>query len=202
MEINIKTIRGQTPLSSDDISELKIKTISTAGEIDEAEWLNIQKAIIWTKMHTFSCKKILKLDFIILVHKKMFSDVWGWAGEIRSTETNIGIDPYYIYTELNKLFEDCKYWMEEKTFPDDEICIRFKHRLVKIHPFRNGNGRHARLCADILSEHCFNNNSFSWGGVSLSAEGTVRNKYLDALRLADENPDNISPLLEFARSEN
>ena len=98
----------------------------------------------------------------------MFNEVWGWAGNFRKTDKNIGVDKFIIPQELRKLIDDCKYWIENKTYPDDEIAIRFKHRLVKIHPFPNGNGRHSRICADILISKGLKKEIFSWGGKKLT----------------------------------
>ena len=111
---------------------------------------------------------------------------------------NIGVDKYQIEQELSKLLDDCKFWIDNHTFPEDEIAIRFKHRLVKIHPFPNGNGRHSRLCADILISKGLKQKIFTWGSKNISDQGETRTKYLKAIYEADG--ENIKPLLEFARS--
>jgi len=111
----------------------------------------------------FSIGKVLSIEFIKEVHRRMFDQVWGWAGKFRKTNKNIGVDKHYIYMEITKLMDDVKFRISNKTYSDDEIAIRYKHRLVKIHPFPNGNGRHSRLCADILISHIFNRLVFSWG---------------------------------------
>lgn len=198
MGLDLEYIKGQTPIDEEEKEELKIKTISTRGELDEFEQANIEKSIEWSLKRKYSYEKILTIDFIKEVHKRMFSEVWGWAGAFRKTNKNIGVDKYSIQQELRILFDDCKYWIENKTFPEDEIAIRFKHRLVKIHPFPNGNGRHSRLCADILISHALNQAVFTWGGKDLTDLSETRTKYLKAIYQADK--DNIEPLLEFARS--
>lgn len=198
MGLDFEYIKGQTPLEEEEKEELKIKTISTKGELDEFEQANIEKAIEWSLKRKHSYKKILTVDFIKKVHKKMFSEVWFWAGFFRKSNKNIGVDKYLIEVELQKLCDDCKFWIENKTFSEDEIAIRFKHRLVKIHPFPNGNGRHSRLCADILVSQALNQPVFSWGGRNLTDYSKTRTRYLKAIYQADEG--NIAPLKEFARS--
>ena len=129
----------------------------------------------------------------------MFNDVWKWAGTFRKTNKNIGVDKSQISTQLIILINDCKYWIENNTFDSDEIAIRFKHRLVSIHLFSNGNGRHSRLCADILISNVFNKPVFPWGGSNISNRIGVRKKYLEAIYRADN--DEFDLLIEFARSK-
>lgn len=198
MGLKLEYIKGQTPLDEEEKEEIKIKTISTRGELDEFEQANIEKAIEWSLMRKHPYEKILTVDFIKDVHKRMFSEVWGWAGAFRNTNKNIGVNKYSIEQELRVLFDDCKFWVENKIFPEDEIAIRFKHRLVKIHPFPNGNGRHSRLCADILISQALNQQVFPWGGKNLTDQSETRTKYLKAIYQADQ--ENIEPLIEFARS--
>lgn len=131
MGLELVYIKGQTPLEEEEKVELKIKTISTRGELNEFEQANIEKAIEWSLKSTPNKEKILTVTFIKGVHKKMFSEVWGWAGEFRKTNKNIGVDKYQIEIELAKLMDDCKFWIENKSFSKDEIAIRFKHRIVK-----------------------------------------------------------------------
>ncbi len=127
----------------------------------------------------------------------MFSDIWKWAGNFRRTEKNIGVDPVTIPIQLRNLLDDCKYWIEHKVFEEDEIAIRLSHRMVWIHPFANGNGRHSRLMADVLVNKVFDKPYFTWGSLNLTKEGEARDKYLAALRLADQQ--DYKPLIEFAR---
>jgi len=198
MELNFDYIYGQTPVSEEEKEGLLIQTISFRQELDEFEQENIEFAIEWTIKHRFTSKKILTIEFIKEVHRQMFNKVWKWAGTFRKTNKNIGLDKFEINQELKVLLDDCKYWIDHDSYSGDEIAIRFKHRLVSIHPFSNGNGRHSRLCADILISHVFNEKMFSWGGFYLIAPGVSRNKYLDAIHIADAG--DIKPLLRFARS--
>jgi Fic-DOC domain mobile mystery protein B len=97
----------------------------------------------------------------------------------------------------SQLFGDVRYWIESRTHSPDETALRFHHRLVFIHPFSNGNGRHARLIADVLITK-LGRPSFTWGSVNLVKEGEARTRYLEAIRAADDG--DIQSLLKFARS--
>ncbi len=97
----------------------------------------------------------------------MFSDIWEWAGEFRNSNKNIGVDKFTIGIELKKLLDDCKYWIGNKIFSEDEIAVRLSHRMVLIHPFTNGNGRHSRLIADVLITKVFGKTYFTWGSKNL-----------------------------------
>ena len=197
MGLNFEYVEGQKPLDEDEKEGLLLKTISTRGELDEFEQVNIQDAIEWSIKSKISSEQILSEDFILLVHKKMFGTVWEWAGTKRKTNKNIGADKTQISVELRKLIDDCKFWIENNTYNPEETAIRFSHRLVKIHVFPNGNGRHSRLVADILISKVFNKPVFTWGHSDLTKKGIIRKEYLDAIYEADSN--NYKPLIDFAR---
>ena len=198
MGLKLDYIPGQTPLDEDEKEGLLIRTISTRGELDEFEQANIEDALEWTMAGHFAADTILTEEFVMRVHKKMFGKVWNWAGTKRRSNKNIGVDKVQIGVELKKLLDDCNFWLSHKTYNHDEIAVRFSHRLVSIHVFPNGNGRHSRLIADILVSHGFGMPVFSWGGRNLSAETDLRKRYLEALYRADAG--DIVPLLRFARS--
>ena len=198
MGLDLEYIEGQTPLEQEEIDGLLIPTIATRGELDEFEQQNIEKAILWTLMSNFKVDKLFTEVFIRKVHTQMYGDVWSWAGEFRKTNKNIGVDWWKISLELKNLLDDVLYWYKNDTFPPDEIAIRFKHRLVSIHCFPNGNGRHSRLMADIIIEKIFKKPIFSWGASNLSKEGDTRKTYMRAVKTADNG--NYKLLLDFARS--
>ena len=127
----------------------------------------------------------------------MFGNVWRWAGGHHRSGKNVGVDAYLIPQELRQLIDDCRYWIVHKTYEPDEIAALFHHRLVWIHPYPNGNGRHARLATDLLLAS-LGRERFSWGSKNLANPGKTRERYIDALREADKY--NIQPLLEFVRS--
>ena len=197
MGLNLDYKDGQTPLNEDEKKGLLINTITTHGELDEHEQLNIEKAVEWTIQTKFKQNKILTEQFIKNLHKQMFGNVWAWAGEFRKSEKNIGVEWIKIRIELKYLLDDTNYWIENKTFLPDEIAIRFKHRLVNIHCFANGNGRHSRLMADIIIESVFNKDLFSWNHSNMVKADETRKKYIDAIKDADNG--NINPLLDFSR---
>lgn len=197
MGLDFKYIDGQTPISEEEKEGLSIKSITTRGELDELEQLNIEKTVEWTLNNKFVKEKILSEEFIKSVHKRMFGDVWEWAGKFRRSEKNIGVDWIRIGVELRMLLDDTNYWIKNHTYPPDEIAIRFKHRLVNIHCFPNGNGRHSRIMADIIIESVFGRDVFTWNNSNLVKPNNARKEYIDSIRKADNGI--IEPLLDFAR---
>jgi Fic-DOC domain mobile mystery protein B len=189
---------GQTPLDEDEKEGIKIKSITTQGELDEFEQLNIEKAVEWTIHNKPKAEKILTEKFIKDLHKKMYGDVWKWAGEFRFSNKNIGTNWTQISIELKCLLGDTNYWIKNKTFSPEEIAIRFKHRIVAIHCFPNGNGRHSRVMADIIMESIFGGEIFNWHKSNMIKANKIRKKYIKALQDADNG--NIAPLIHFAKS--
>lgn len=186
-----------TPLMPEERDGLKQSWIATRRDLNEAEQENIVQGAAWARRSRgLTVTKLLTVSFIKDMHKRMFNDVWKWAGAFRLTGRNIGIEAYRIPEELAGMLGDVRYWSEHKTFPPDEIAIRLHHRLVAIHPFPNGNGRHARLMADLLIER-LGSQPFSWGGGGLADPGQLRAQYIAALKAADNH--NLEPLLAFAR---
>jgi len=188
---------GQTPLDEAEKEGLKIKTITTQGELNEFEQLNIENALQWLLSTKIKPQTVLTEPFIKKLHQKMYSDVWKWAGTFRKTNKNIGVDWHQIGIELKQLLDDTHYWINKNTYNADEIAIRFKHRLVAIHCFPNGNGRHSRVMADILMETIFNKEIFTWHQSNLIQANAIRKEYILALKQADKG--NILPLIEFAK---
>ena len=198
MGLNLQYLHGQTPLDEDEKDGLLITSIATLGELDEYEQQNIEEALLWYRGRSFKPETILTERFIRSVHKRMYKKVWNWAGKFRNSNKNIGTDKWNIPTELRTLLDDTAFWIQHKTFEPDEIAIRFKHKIVSIHCFPNGNGRHSRLMADIIIEKLFGLKVFSWGTSTLNDQGKSREFYITALKEADRG--NIEPLLTFARS--
>lgn len=189
---------GQTPLDEDEKEGLLIKSITTRGELDEFEQQNIEDAIQWSLTRKFKSEQILSETFILALHKRMYKNVWRWAGEYRKTNKNIGVDKLEIPVALRSLIDDASYWLENNVYEPDEFALRFKHRLVSIHCFPNGNGRHSRMIADIIIEKIYQLPVFSWGSKSLADENDSRKKYLIAIRKADKG--DLELLLKFARA--
>jgi Fic-DOC domain mobile mystery protein B len=198
MGLDLDYINGQTPLDEEEKDGLLILTISTRGELDEFEQQNIEKAVQWILGRAFKPELFFTEEFVRMLHKRMYADVWAWAGEFRKTNKNIGVDKWKVPSDLKYLLDDAKYWHENNTYTQDEIAVRFKHRIVSIHCFPNGNGRHSRLMADIIIEKIYKQPVFSWGAANLTDEGDTRKSYLRAVKTADTG--DYSLLLAFARS--
>lgn len=186
---------ANTPLEAEEREQLIPTYITTRAELNEAEQVNITRASLWLRR----ARNVDVLDdaFLRDLHKRMFGEVWKWAGQYRKTPRNIGIDAYRIPMAVRELVQDARYWVDNGTYPPDEIAIRFSHRLVSIHPFPNGNGRHSRLVADLLAME-LGQPRFTWGRANLVDPGETRRAYVAALRAADGGE--IKPLLAFARS--
>lgn len=195
MGLKLEYPPGATPLDPDDAAGLIPSHIVTQGQLNAWEYQNVAEGRAWA----LSRKRgnLLTREFVDELHRRMFNKTWKWAGKPRQKETQLGIDPAHIQVELKKLFDDVAYQIEHKILPLDEIAAMFHHRLVSIHPFPNGNGRHARLITDVL---LVRNGAepFTWGAGELVESGEVRDRYLAALRVADQR--DYGPLLEFVRS--
>ncbi len=189
---------GQTPLNEDEKEGLRIRTIATRAELDEFEQLNIEDAMQWVLTRSFKADAILSERFVMDLHKRMYGKIWNWAGSFRKSDKNLGVSKWQIPTALRALLDDTAYWVAHQTYPPDEIAVRFKHRIVSVHCFPNGNGRHSRLMADVIADKIFKRPVFSWGAASLVRKSDTRSVYISALREADKN--NYAPLLHFARS--
>jgi Fic-DOC domain mobile mystery protein B len=195
---------GATPLDHEDMNGLLPKWITTRSDLDAAEQENIMNAMVWafTPQRPWEIATLLDRQMLADIHRRMFGEVWRWAGTWRQRETNIGVEPHRILPELENLLGDVRVQTVDPgrlAWPADEIAIRFHHRLVSIHLFPNGNGRHARLVTDLLVI-ALNRPRFSWGftGQQVSTP-QIRSTYLKALRIADTTLD-YTPLLHFARS--
>jgi Fic-DOC domain mobile mystery protein B len=183
-----------TPLSDEEREGLIPSYITLRSELNEAEQANIQEAENWALKRK---RDVLGERFLNNLHKRMFGRVWRWAGDYRRTGKNVGVDAYRIPTELRALIDDCRYWMENGTYEPDEIAARFHHKLVWIHPYPNGNGRHARLATDLLLI-AMGKKRFTWGSTSLVDPGDTRRAYVAALQAADRH--DFAPLFAFVRS--
>jgi len=190
---------GATPLD-DDLAGLIPDFIATRGDLNEVEFENIAKAMPWAldQARRRGAERILSYEFVFALHKRMFDDVWRWAGVRRVRPTNIGVDPAQIVTQTKQAIDDAIWWHENDAFEADERAARIHRRLVAVHPFRNGNGRCTRLIADLYLTS-IDVPLFTWGAAGeIGAVGDIRRQYLDALRAA--NGDDYGPLVTFCRS--
>jgi Fic-DOC domain mobile mystery protein B len=190
---------GNTPLDADELMQL-IPSLATKEELNEWERKNILEAAKWA----LNSRVLKRADpfvepYLRELHRRMFDQTWRWAGKYRRSNKNLGVPFHQILNHLAALLGDAQYWMEHGTFDLDEIAVRFHHRLVWIHPFSNGNGRHARLLADVIVRK-HGREEFSWGAWELVEAGPARVEYIRCLKTADANNDDIQGLLKFARS--
>jgi Fic-DOC domain mobile mystery protein B len=186
---------GATPLDPDEVASLIPRHIATQGELNEWEQANILEGLQWARRR--GKRDLLNEAFLRELHRRMFGKTWKWAGSFRQTGKNIGVDWPQIPIQLRQLLDDVKAQIEYGSYPPDEIALRFHHRLVWIHVFPNGNGRHARLAADLLIQ-ALGEPAFTWGGRSLIEASENRKRYLSALRAADGL--DYKPLLALARN--
>ena len=185
---------GATPLDPDEKEGLRFVHITSRGELDQLEQANIVEGLQWLKKQKSA--DILSEKFVRDLHKRLFGQVWKWAGTFRQTEKNIGIDPVQIAIQLRQLLDDTRYWIEQETYPPIELAARFHHKLVLIHPFPNGNGRHARIMADAILTKLMSEAAIDWaGGYKLEAMNERRDQYIAALRAADKQ--DFTKLFDF-----
>jgi Fic-DOC domain mobile mystery protein B len=187
---------GDTPLTDDEVQGL-IPSLATQRELNEFEYRNILSARLWAlNPRRLAKAEVLSASYLLSLHKRMFNATWRWAGKFRTTQKTIGVDPHRIASDLAGLLGDSHYWLEHHVHEIDECVLRFHHRLVFIHPFSNGNGRHARMTADILALK-LGRPAFPWGAHT-GEPRVIRNGYLDSLRRADQQ--DYAALFAFARS--
>lgn len=184
-----------TPLEPGEREGLRLTWVTTRADLNIAEQDNIDKGAAWA----FRARQpdLMSVDFVLQLHKRMFGDVWAWAGQYRRTPRNIGVEPHMIGLQTSQLMRDAAYWLEHLTYEPTELAVRVHHRLVFIHPFPNGNGRHARMMADLVLRR-LGTPALSWGGGSLKDINELRRTYVDALRQADR--EDYDALIAFSRS--
>ena len=190
---------GATPLDPNELDGLRFKHITTRSELNELEQANIESGLRWLARRRR--REVLSEDFVITLHKRLFGDVWSWAGRFRRTGKNIGVDPLQIGVELRVLLDDLRFWVANETYQPREAAVRLHHRLVFIHLFPNGNGRHARILADAMLEYVYHAPPIDWaGGHDLQQMNGRRATYIAALKAADRG--DMAPLLVFAAANN
>jgi len=187
---------GTTPLDPAESEGLLLTHITTRGELNRWEQNNILEAVKWLEREQPT--DILNEGFARELHGMMFGRVWDWAGKFRKTDRNLGVPWPRIATDLHNLFEDAKAWTGSGQNDSGLHAVQLHHRMVSIHPFPNGNGRHSRLMADLFLTNILRCPRLSWGGGKLATKGEVRRRYIAALQAADQS--DYEPLLAFARS--
>jgi Fic-DOC domain mobile mystery protein B len=195
VEVNFRYPPGATPLSPDDLDGLIPGHIGTQGELDAWEQQNILDAR--QRLARRKPRELLSDDAFRRIHHYMFDQTWRWAGRYRKSNKNIGVAWELVPEQVRVLCDDARYQRDHETYPADEFGVRLHHRLVAIHPFPNGNGRHARLVTDLVMQS-LGEEPFSWGNADLNGDGKARERYIQALRAADRG--DYQPLLAFVRS--
>lgn len=186
---------GATPLDPLEAEGLRLPHIISREQLNRWEQENILEAEV--KYFSRKHRDVLSEAFMLRLHRRMLGTVWKWAGKYRTSEKNLGVPHWEVAVKVRGLCEDAKVWIESASYPADGIAARFHHRLVSIHPFPNGNGRHARMMADLLLVNVLGSARFTWGRKDLARPGEARSRYLDALRAADRR--DYSLLMDFVR---
>jgi Fic-DOC domain mobile mystery protein B len=191
---------GATPLEPEDLEGLIPAFVATRADLNVVEFENITKALPWAlqQARTLQSDGVLAYGFMMELHRRMFGDVWTWAGTPRRRETNIGVAPQLIPSQSMQTLDDAKYWHTEKVFEPDDLAARIHCRLVSVHPFVNGNGRYTRLMADLYLTS-IGASPFTWGGTNLDVDGSGRAEYIAALVKAADT-DDYADLIRFARA--
>ena len=198
MGLKLEPKEGDTLLLPEELDDLIPKLITNRNQLDEVEQNNIEDAFQWLlskKVDTI--EQLISSEFQNELHKRMLGQVWKWAGKIRTRNTNIGVNHLQIEISRKQLYDDMKYWIKNETFNPIEIALRFHHRLVKIHCYPNGNGRHSRIMADLILEKVFKSAPLKWKGDDFVNINKFRTKYITALKEADNG--NYVLLLECVK---
>jgi Fic-DOC domain mobile mystery protein B len=188
-----ETLPGETPI---DVSGLRIKGIGTRAELNRAEAENVRKAVVKYLAAKPSRRSApFTLTWVKRLHKQMFGDVWSWAGEFRRENLNLGCDWHQVPLQLQALLDDLAFW-EGQGVGLLEQTARLHHRAVRVHPFSNGNGRWARMLANVwLKRH--DHPVTVWPEDTIGTRSVVRDEYLAVIRAADEGDE--GPLFELHR---
>ena len=187
-------IKGETPI---DPSDLKIKSIRTRSELSEYEAKNILKATV-KYLAAPPSQRLAPFDYswLLQVHREMFNDVWTWAGEPRTEDLTIGIPWGMIGQELGGLILNiAEFSTCEKELLDQAVTIH--HKAVQIHPFKNGNGRWARMLANIWLRRN-GKAAIEWPEAEVGKQASlIRKEYISAILSA--NDSDYRPLTELHR---
>jgi Fic-DOC domain mobile mystery protein B len=190
---------GATPIAPEDLEGLIPDFVATRADLNIVEFENITKALPWARRRARALgpERLLDYGFLMGLHRRMFCDVWTWAGKPRRRETNIGVAPYLVPTQCHYKLDDAKAWHRGSVFEPDELAARIHCSMVSVHPFVNGNGRCTRLLADLYLM-AIGARPFTWGGANLDVDGSGRDRYIAALVTAVNTGDYMD-LVQFAR---
>jgi Fic-DOC domain mobile mystery protein B len=192
---------GGTPLTDEERQGLRLPVL-TRDELNRAEAENITRAMSWLffSRRRLQPELVTQEPWLRRLHRRMYDQVWTWAGQYRTADRNLGVPYWQVRTDMRNVEADAGEWLADTSatrYSNDECAIRFGYRLVVIHPFPNGNGRWSRLASDALVV-ALGGSRFSWGGACLAEPGVLRRDYIAALQAADADGD-FQPLLTFSR---
>lgn len=188
---------GNTPIEDEQRAGLRLAYISTRGELDAAEQTNVAAGLDWALgARAMRYPDLLSASSMLRLHKRMFGEVYSWAGTFRRRETSIGVDPRHIPSLMRQLCLNARFWVERAEWSPAEIAVRIHHELARVHAFPNGNGRHARAMADILLMRHYKRDALAWGRDVLTGLEADRGDYIQAMRAADAG--DFAPIIDFA----
>jgi Fic-DOC domain mobile mystery protein B len=192
---------GATPIEEQDLDGLIPDFVTTRADLNQVEFENVLAAFPWAQRQArlLGVDGVLDYGFMVALHRRMFGDVWRWAGTQRWRITNIGVEPHLIVAQSRLLFDDARFWHTRQVFAPDELAARVHCRLVSVHPFQNGNGRCTRMMADLYLT-AIGAKPFSWVGGGLDVEGSSRAAYIAALVRAASTGE-YADLVRFARGK-
>ena len=188
MGLDLEPKKGDTLLSPEELDMLIPKHVTIRAQLDEVEQANIEEGLVWLlSQRNITAEKLFSKEFQDKLHIKMLGQVWEWAGKTRTRETNIGVMPHQIEIERKKLNDDAVFWCEATVMTPKELAITFHHKLIQIHCYPNGNGRHGRIMADLIVEKLYEMKRLDWITEDMLHEGEARDIYIDAMKSADDN---------------
>lgn len=188
--------------ASDDTSGLRDLSLATRADRNAVEAQAIQAAYSKYVFHARPQKRgppWLTSELVLAVHRSMFGTIWTWGGHYRTERLNMGCDPHLIREQMKLLCDDFLLWDAlDPPMPPLEVAARLQNRLTKIHPFRNGNGRHARLITDIFF-HSRKHPLPQWPQIHRLPQGeSIRTHYIEAMKRADQG--DFTNLIVFMQS--
>jgi Fic-DOC domain mobile mystery protein B len=189
------TSAAEAPITAAETA-LLVPSLSTRSQLLEIEQMSIHAARLWAmRPRNLEAGEIFTEKFLIELHRRMFTGIWRGAGRYRKSIAATGWEPSRIAEGVRLFLDDADGWARYSTYPIHECAVRLHHRLISIRPWSNGNGRHARLMADVAVA-AQGEAALTWG--SRTAPGSARTRYVEAIGAADGG--DLGPLVEFATS--
>jgi fido (protein-threonine AMPylation protein) len=184
---------GETPIDPSGLRSPYKKWVKTRRQLAQPEAENIRKATLKYLTGKLTCRKApFDVAWMLRLHHEMLGDVWQWAGQTRRTGCQFGVDWQQIEMQLYGTVEDLEIWQESMDLLEQSTNLHF--RGVWIHPFQDGNGRWARLLANIWLR--LNGEPIvEWPAEVSGIESRIRQEYLDCIRHAIDGE--MGPLIKM-----